>query len=438
MYIRSIKLRDLRAFKTGQLEFLYPGRRLRDDPFEAGGREAMSDPKYRNMNIVLGVNGSGKSTVLDAIALAMQSPISQSGYVPQALIRRTNGKPLNRASVELELVIHPADAPHLKLDPCKSASLKCTVGREGNYEFLVGPGVGDELYKEFFIDRSPSFLLFGYGVFRRVESYTQSELQNRAKIRLPRYDRVATLFDDSVALIPLSSWFPYYDSGPRRDEIVSILNKATPSTVRFEGKVDENREMMFRYRGLELPFGALSDGYRGHLGWVGDLLYRLQEVAPVDAKLKDIPAVVLVDEIDAHLHPAWQQEIIGQLARALPKIQFIFTTHSPLITGTLERANIHVVSRRGTGAPVVSPPDEEMYGLSADQILMTDLFGLESTRDQLFAQELRILEKSATEGDASASIEFIRKAAIGKAADLYPRDEPAEIPEWLRDMAAKK
>jgi energy-coupling factor transporter ATP-binding protein EcfA2 len=437
MYVRSVQIKNLRAFKEGTLEFLYPGRKLASDPFISGQRQDLNDPRHQNINVVLGSNGSGKSTVLDAIAMAMISPMTQTGFVPQALIRRTKGRPPVQASVGLEIVIHSTDTSQIAAKKSQIAKLDCTVGREGNYEFLGGPPIGDELYKEFFLDRSPAFFVVGYGVFRRIDATTQADMQSRTT-RRPRYDRVVTLFDDNVPLIALSNWFPTLEAGPRRIEVVSLINKATPKTVRFDGKVDANNEMMFRYRGLELPFAALSDGYRGHLGWLGDMLYRMQEVAPPGMKLGDLPGVVLVDEIDAHLHPVWQQEIIGALSRAFPSIQFIFTTHSPLITGTLERANINVVSRTGLAAPVVSPPDEEMYGLSADQILMTDLFGLNTARDQEFAKELRALEVKAASGSADASVEFIRKAAIGKAAENYPKGEEREIPDWLRKMAAKQ
>ena len=193
--------------------------------------------------------------------------------------------------------------------------------------------------------------------------------------------------------------------------------------------------MVFAYRNIELPFSALSDGYRGHLGWIGDMLCRLNDVAPLPMKLTDVPGVVLVDEIDAHLHPAWQQEIIGALAKTFPKLQFIFTTHSPLITGTLERANINVVSRSGQGFPKVSPPEKEMYGLSADQILLTDLFKLDSTRDQDFQKKLTILKLDAAKGDVVANATYMSMATNGIAAEGIDFKYNLEVPSWLKETS---
>jgi energy-coupling factor transporter ATP-binding protein EcfA2 len=438
MYIRSIELQDLKAFSRAKLEFLYPGRSLEKEPFDDLARQGLVDPRYRNVNVVLGNNGSGKSTVLDAIALALMSPIPQNGFRPNALIRRSNRGRLNQATVSLELVLHPLDAPETIPRGTQLRKLECRVGREGDYEFLDGPAVGDSQYRQLFLDRSPAYSVFGYGVFRRVEAHSQGELQSRSKIRHPRYDRVVTLFEDGVPLVPLSSWFPEFKPKSRRDEIVRLINRMTPKSLRFKDTIDSSGELMFTYNNLDLPFSALSDGYKGHLGWIGDLLYRLQEVTPPETRIVDMPGVVLVDEIDAHLHPAWQQDIIGALARALPKIQFIFTTHSPLATGTLERANISIVSRHGGFAPTVKPPEEELYGLSADQILLTESFGLESTRDADFSNELTSLQREAVAGKPGAATEFMRKAAIGKAADNYPRAESRPAPDWLVEMASKK
>lgn len=432
MYIRAIELTDLRAFRKGKLEFLYPGRKLSKDPFASPARKELTQPRYGNMNIVLGVNGSGKSTVLDAIALALLSPIPGTGFVPNALIRKSNHGEPKCAKVVLDLALQPIDAAADAMAKDRLEQLQCMVLRQSDLEYVEGPLPGDTRFSELFVDRSPAFTLLGYGVFRRAEALNKSEvMSSRQKRRSARYDRVVTLFEDDVPLIPLTSWFPSISKGKRRDEIVALINKATPKTVKFDGKMGPGGEMIFRYRNLELPFSALSDGYRGHLGWIGDMLSRIHDVAPPGMKLNKVPGVVLVDEIDAHLHPAWQQEIIGALARAFPKIQFIFTTHSPLITGTLERANINVVTRRGSNPPVVEPPEIEMYGLSSDQILLTDLFGLDSTRDKGFAKELSVLQQSAERGKAGSAIEFIRKAALGKAADASSGDALTASDRWL-------
>jgi len=90
--------------------------------------------------------------------------------------------------------------------------------------------------------------------------------------------------------------------------------------------------------GKKLPFNLLSDGYRNIIGMVADIAFRMAALNPFleGDVIKETTGVVLIDEIDLHLHPEWQRKIIGDLKRVFPKIQFIVTTHSPFIVQSLE------------------------------------------------------------------------------------------------------
>ena len=77
---------------------------------------------------------------------------------------------------------------------------------------------------------------------------------------------------------------------------------------------------------------ALSDGLK-LMAWVGDLVTRLSQAFPNAENPLEQEGIVLIDEIDIHLHPTWQRQILSQLRRTFPKIQFIVTTHSPLVAG---------------------------------------------------------------------------------------------------------
>ena len=198
----------------------------------------------------------------------------------------------------------------------------------------------------------------------------------------------------------------------------------------------EDREYLFELNGARIPFGALSDGYRAYLGWISDLLNHLCIACPIGSRLTDCEGVVMVDEIDLHIHPEWQRSIVPQVAKTLTKLQFIFTTHSPLVVGTLERMNIWVVERK-RGKPVIARPEQEVFGLSADQILRSDLFGLASTRDKGFARQLEALADEATLGDSKAALTLMRKAARGEGAvvDASGPESRESAPGWLMKLA---
>ena len=80
---------------------------------------------------------------------------------------------------------------------------------------------------------------------------------------------------------------------------------------------------------MDIEFPNLSDGYRAFIGWVADMLFHVYYGCPPGKKLADLCGIVMVDEIDLHLHPRWQMKVISTVARAFPRMQFIFTSHSP-------------------------------------------------------------------------------------------------------------
>jgi len=121
-----------------------------------------------------------------------------------------------------------------------------------------------------------------------------------------------------------------------------------------------------------------SDGIRGVLAMVGDIAYRCIKLNPH----LETSGVVMIDEVDMHLHPAWQQTILGNLIKAFPKIQFIVTTHSPQVISTVPGHQIRILDGNQ-----VYIPGEGTQGAEASRIL-NEVFGVE-----LRAQHLEIVQK---------------------------------------------
>lgn len=246
--------------------------------------------------------------------------------------------------------------------------------------------------------------MLGYGATRRVETGPAS-VESRAKERILRYRRVAGLFEEHMTLMPLAAWMPqvFRKDKRRHQEIVTLMNRLLPDDTQMLGKWDEeDPESLFQRGGSVLPYPALSDGYRAFICWLGDVLYHLHTICPKGQRLVDMRGVVLVDEVDLHLHPAWQRHLVPSLSAALPKLQFVLTSHSPLVVGTLSSRNVLLLEERaqsrGTHVTEVVRPGEELYGRSADQILTSESFGLESTRDERFFERLKDVANQAREG----------------------------------------
>lgn len=423
MFIRNLALKNLRGFDRAELEFAYPGRDL-DGPFADIGGWPLRLP---NVNLILGINSAGKSTLLDAIALAVLSPlIATSGYRPYLLIRRPPPgakHAIEEAELSVDLVLHEEDGGQ----DGSVAPAKATIHKRGDVEIIRGRNDDNPIWERLFDDESPAYLLLGYGAGRRVEVATAVDLGIRRRSRQLRYERVASLFEEGFGLMPLNAWLPdfAFENPGRHKQCVGLLNKLMPPGVKLLADL-ENGELLYRAGGSPVPFSALSDGFKSYIGWIGDLLYHITRSVPSGRKLADTHGVVLIDEIDLHIHPEWQRELIPTLARTLPNIQFILTTHSPLVVGTLERANILMVDRTARGMPRVHRPSAETYGLTVDQLLRSDMFGLDSTRDRAFKAELDKLSKAAATGDLQANIAFMQGVAGGAAAVAQ-----ATPPDWV-------
>ncbi len=407
MYINSLILRDLRSLKLAEVDFRTPTDSERDPAL------------VPNVTLLLGDNGSGKTTILRAIALAVLGPVlPESGFVPQHLVRRAGKTTRPQAHAEAEVVLHwqdlgdrrpSADSLQLKL--------KTTIRRVRDFERVERSQLDAPQLQEMYSERSPAFLLVGYGAARRVESSQTYDSSIRGKSRLVRYQRVASLFEEQVTLIPLVSWLPKYQRGNpgRYKQVTDLLRALLPEECRFTGKV-ERGEYLFTYRGTPVPFSALSDGYRAYLAWISDLLYHVCMGCPPGVKLTENRGVVLIDEIDLHLHPEWQLDVVPRLNSALPLLQFVITSHSPIVAGTLESTNIVVLQASSNGA-IARRLTERVHGLNAEQVLRSSYFGLETTRAKGSVNMLRTLARRAFEGDRKAAIEYVKHLHAGLTTD---------------------
>jgi predicted ATPase len=415
MYVESLTIENLRCFREAELALRYP---TEPEP------PATTLP---NVNLLLGNNGAGKTTVLKSIAIGVLARvIARSGFVSYHLVRRGGG---STATITAQMAPHEQDElDHPSDIPGRSRQTRTHIVRDGDYEELqdqTGPYLPG-----LFEDESPAWFVAGYGATRRVESgqYSPSSEEKR---RRPRYRRVAGLFEESVGLTPLAAWLPLLERERPilRDAAIRLINQLLPEEVRFHGELDReskslsDQEYIFEHRGLSVPFGALSDGYRAYIGWVTDLLYQLTSVAQPGRELTDYTGVVLVDEIDLHLHPEWQRRVVATIAAALPKMQLVFTTHSPIVAGTLEAGNIFVMEPEEDGSSSVKQLHERIYGLNADQVLISSYFNLNTTRAPGFVGEMRELTRRAWRGDEDAAVEMLNQLA-GEAPDEAP---PASV-----------
>jgi predicted ATP-dependent endonuclease of OLD family len=142
-------------------------------------------------------------------------------------------------------------------------------------------------------------------------------------------------------------------------------------------------------------------------------MYHICETCPPGKKLIENKGIVMVDEIDLHLHPKWQMTILQTLAKELPNIQFIVTSHSPLLVGQLEWMNTIVMKPGSRQSSRTMRIPWAVHGLDADQILLTDFFGMNSTRAIGKKRTLKELTLKARTGDTAAAKELLEEMSKG-------------------------
>jgi hypothetical protein len=146
-----------------------------------------------------------------------------------------------------------------------------------------------------------------------------------------------------------------------------------------------------------VPLRHLGYGYQTVIAWMIDFASRMIERYPDSSDPLAEPAVVLVDEIDLHLHPLWQRQLIGYLSQRFPNTQFIATAHSPLVVQAATGANLAVLRRDGDHV-VIDNDVATIRNWRIDQVLTSDLFGLPSARppelDELLDRRQTLLTKA--------------------------------------------
>ncbi|MCF6414158.1 AAA family ATPase [Collinsella tanakaei] len=127
-----------------------------------------------------------------------------------------------------------------------------------------------------------------------------------------------------------------------------------------------------------MPMNSLSDGYRTTLSMVADIAYRMAILNPqLGSDVLDTSGVVLIDEVDLHLHPLWQARILGDLRRTFPNIQFIVTTHAPVVISSVRARHIRVLD----GGIEAKRLNTEIYGSDTGRVLLSVMGAPERPRE---------------------------------------------------------
>lgn len=161
------------------------------------------------------------------------------------------------------------------------------------------------------------------------------------------------------------------------DKIAAMASEITEGFPIEFLRVEEDEERLlfpqFRTPDGDVPLNVLSQGTQSIIQWLAHLLIGYAEYYDYPPDLEDKPGIVIIDEIDAHLHPSWQRRIIPTLAKHFPNLQIFCSTHSPLMLAGLNAGQVQLLKRDEKGKVIVSRNETDIVGWTADEILRTFL-----------------------------------------------------------------
>ncbi|HEU4778324.1 MAG TPA: AAA family ATPase [Steroidobacteraceae bacterium] len=303
--------------------------------------------------VLLGENGAGKSSILQALALTLLASDAAGPAVrPQQVLRK------GAASGHVRVWFHATDIPR-ELHFRRSAHRFTRKGPRYNGTLL------------------------GYGATRLLPRHRMK--QDESTVRLQN------MFDPFHPLLDADRWLGKLEK--RSFDFVAralrdVMDLPRHTTLR---RVRSNKKAGVRLKqyGADLTLEDLSDGYQSVLGLTCDIIASLRALQP--GALDASEAIVIIDELGAHLHPRWRMRIVDSLRRAFKRVQFIGSTHDPLCLRGLENGEAVVLRRTSRGRVFPVPDLPPVKGLRVDQLLTSEFFGLDSTLDPSIEAQYREL-----------------------------------------------
>jgi len=179
------------------------------------------------------------------------------------------------------------------------------------------------------------------------------------------------------------------------NKVAALASEITEGfPIEFLGVGEDTKGLFpqFRTPDGDIPLNVLSQGTQSIIQWLAHLLIGYAEYYDYPPDLEDKQGILIIDEIDAHLHPSWQRRIIPTLTKHFPNLQIFCSTHSPLMLAGLKAGQVQLLKRDDKGKVNVSRNETDIVGWSADEILRSFL-GVPSPTDLYTVKHLDRLQE---------------------------------------------
>ncbi len=384
------------------------------------------------VNLFIGPNGSGKSTALrilqarttldERFDFQLSEDWQQSSLVPWMAARARSTVRLSSGPTQKEEsnMVPWMYVPALRLSLPLSGDTGAMHPLQSPEAMVVFDGEEIEPNPIGALHHSLSKYRFDGIIIQRyckmiTDLFRTNEAHSNAIARHQFVTKVAYECSQSICHDILSS--NNVPSGYMYDQVVGH-DFAVPSILDYMGitHTGTSGDLIFA--------GDLSAGTQATLLWIWYLAIEMADFYRNYADWSTRPAILLIDEIENHLHPSWQRRVIPALLEHFPGLQIFATTHSPFVVAGLRTGQVHLLNRDAGGVITASSNDRDIIGWTADQILRT-FMGVDEPTDQLTVDRnnrLRELHsKASLTAEEEAELNDLRRQ-VGESFPLNPVD----------------
>jgi predicted ATP-binding protein involved in virulence len=380
MLIKTLYLRDFRCFADLVMDF------------------------HEQLTVLVAPNGQGKTAILEAISISLGTFVGAFDLGKAKHIERTDARYGSMTGLQTEQRYPVSIAAEFQLSDDRLISIRRELSGPKNKstikEATALTQYGKELQKQIRQEASATLPVVAYYSTGRL--WKSHKLSTRKWLTASRSLGYEDCLSSASSFAQVQSWIakatlaqlqmPQNSLSQALQTIQGAVNQALQSEGWRNFHYNLSYEELVMQKGEQeiLPVSLLSDGTRTMISLIADLAFRcvcLNGLSGSDSPLNS-PGIVMIDEIDLHLHPRWQQRVLHSLRQAFPKIQFIVTTHSPQVLSTVDRTTIRLLSQASDDEILHSEiPSLQTQGISSSDIL-AQLMGVDPVPDEAAARRL--------------------------------------------------
>lgn len=419
MYVRRLAIANIRSIESFEVR--------------------LASTEAKGWHVILGANGSGKSSVIRSLALALAGPKEAAALRQDWNNWARFGKP--GGSIQLQVACGSKDVFTRRGPRTETVEvdleLKALESQIGGPRIEVVATNGQRKAAQSIWGTNTGWFSASFGPFRRFTGGDQAF--DRLFYSNPRLASHLSAFGEDVALTEGLRWLrdlrvrqleDHAEEGLLLSRLIEFLNNSQmlPHGARISD-VRSEEVLVLDANDARVAVEQLSDGYRSVLSMIFEILRQMTRAYGVDEVLSALdmasgavrlPGIVAIDEIDAHLHPSWQRDIGAWFTRCFPEVQFIVTTHSPIICR--DATTVWRLGNPGTDEQAGRVEGTALNRLIHGSILDaygTEFFGRDIARSEdskELMRELGLLNRKALKVD----LEVDEQARLEKLRDMLP------------------